>query len=40
MRGKHKVIDIDFPKYGDFEDYSWDLFLKLVDKWKSEFNLK
>lgn len=40
MRGKHKVIDIDFPNYGDFEDYSWELMLKLVDKWKSEFKLK
>ena len=30
----HSEIDEDFPNYGDFEDYSWELILKLVKKWK------
>ena len=34
MREQHPEIDEDFPKYGDFEDYSWELIQKLVEKWK------
>jgi hypothetical protein len=26
--------DDDFPNYCDFEDYSWKLFNKLIEKWK------
>ena len=34
MRFAHPEIDEDFPNYGDFEDYSWELIQKLVEKWK------
>ena len=34
MREQHPEIDEDFPNYGDFEDYSWELIQKLVEKWK------
>lgn len=34
MRFMHPEIDEDFPNYGDFEDYSWELIQKLVEKWK------
>ena len=34
MRFEHPEIDKDFPNYGDFEDYSWELIQKLVEKWK------
>ena len=34
MREEHPEIDEDFPNYGDFEDYSWELIQKLVEKWK------
>lgn len=34
MREHHSEIDDDFPNYGDFEDYSWELFNKLIEKWK------
>lgn len=34
MRFEHPEIDEDFPNYGDFEDYSWELIQKLVEKWK------
>lgn len=34
MRVAHPEIDEDFPNYGDFEDYSWELIQKLVEKWK------
>ena len=34
MRFTHPEIDEDFPNYGDFEDYSWELIQKLVEKWK------
>lgn len=34
MREKYPEIDEDFPNYGDFEDYSWELIQKLVEKWK------
>ena len=34
MRFAHPEIDKDFPNYGDFEDYSWELIQKLVKKWK------
>ena len=34
MRIAHPEIDEDFPNYGDFEDYSWELIQKLVEKWK------
>ena len=34
MREKHPEIDNDFPNYGDFEDYSWELIQKLVERWK------
>ena len=34
MRFAHSEIDEDFPNYGDFEDYSWELIQKLVEKWK------
>ena len=34
MREHHSEIDEDFPNYGDFEDYSWELIQKLVEKWK------
>ena len=34
MRFAHPEIDEDFPNYGDFEDYSWELIQKLIEKWK------
>ena len=34
MREQHPEIDEGFPNYGDFEDYSWELIQKLVEKWK------
>ena len=34
MREYHPEIDDDFPNYCDFEDYSWELFNKLIEKWK------
>ena len=34
MREQHPEIDEDFPNYGDFENYSWELIQKLVEKWK------
>lgn len=36
MRKAHPEIDIDFPNYGDFEDYSWELIMLLVQKWKQD----
>ena len=33
MREYHPEIDDDFPNYCDFENYSWELFNKLVEKW-------
>lgn len=36
MRETHPEIDNDFPKYGDFEDYSWELINKLIEKWKRQ----
>jgi len=32
MREQHPEIDEDFTNYGDFEDYSWELINKLLDK--------
>jgi hypothetical protein len=34
MRNAHPEIDSEF-EYGKFEDYSWELIQKLVEKWKS-----
>ena len=34
MRKYHPEIDDDFPNYCVFEDYSWELFNKLIEKWK------
>ena len=34
MREYHPEIDDDFPNYCGFEDYSWELFNKLIEKWK------
>ena len=34
MREYHPEIDDDFPNYCDFEDYSWEIFNKLIEKWK------
>ena len=34
MRYAHPEIDRDFPHYNDFEDYSWELIQKLVEKWR------
>ena len=34
MREQHPEIDEEFPNYGEFEDYSWDLILKLIMKWR------
>lgn len=34
MREQHPEIDEEFPNYGDFEDYSWELILKLIIKWR------
>ena len=33
MRNAHPEIDSEF-EYGKFEDYSWELIQKLVEKWK------
>jgi hypothetical protein len=33
MREYHPEIDDDFPNYCDFEDYSWEIFNKLIEKW-------
>ena len=35
MRNTRPDIDKEFPEYDKFEDYSWELFLKIVDKWKN-----
>jgi len=32
MRENHPEIDYDIQNYGFFEDYSWELIQKLVDK--------
>ena len=34
MRNAHPEIDSEF-EYGKFEDYSWELIQKLVEKWKT-----
>ena len=34
MRNAHPEIDSEF-EYGKFEDYSWELIQKLVEKWKA-----
>ena len=34
MREQHLEIDYDIQNYGVFEDYSWELIEKLVDKMK------
>ena len=34
MREQHPEIDEDFPNYGKFEDYSWELILNLMIKWR------
>ena len=34
MREYHPEINDDFPNYCDFEDYSWEIFNKLIEKWK------
>ena len=33
MREKHPEIDEDFENYGKFEDYSWELIQKLIERW-------
>jgi hypothetical protein len=38
MREYHPEIDDDFPNYCDFEDYSWELFNKLIEKWEGRKN--
>ena len=35
MRNAHPEIDSEF-EYGKFEDYSWELIQKLVEKWKAD----
>ena len=37
MRENHPEIDDDFPNYGDFEDYSYELIKLLIDKWKNDY---
>ena len=35
MRLNHPEIDNEWPNYGNFEDYTWQLIQKLINKWTS-----